>query len=198
MSTFSRAGARGSGTPFRWQSSKQGGPMAQRPGRRESHAGWACGGGGVGRQALLFPSYDPRARGGAGAEGPEPWPPIRWQHPAGPWGLGPGSGRAPADAAASWECPPVAAQAAASPQSSSGGWLSPASRTSSCPLHQTAASVCGISWARRGTGTELQRLFIRGCMPGLPGSSAPVMAVPFPSQLQSHEGGECGKGTPSP
>lgn len=35
------------------------------------------GGGGVGRQALLFPSYDRRARGGAGAEGPDPWPSVR-------------------------------------------------------------------------------------------------------------------------
>lgn len=152
----------------------------------------------MGRQALLFPSYDPRVWGGAGAEGPEPRSPVRWQHPAEPWVLGPGSGRAPADAAASWECPPVAVQAAASPQSSLDGWRNPVSRTSSHLPHRTAASVCGISWTRRGTGTELQRLFIRGCMPGLPGSSAPVMAVQFPSQLQSHKGVECGKGTPPP
>lgn len=43
MTTCLRAGAWELGTWCHWQSSRQGRPVAERPGRRERHAGWACG-----------------------------------------------------------------------------------------------------------------------------------------------------------
>lgn len=43
MATCPRAGLWGSGTRFRGQSARQGRPVAARPGKTGSHAGWARG-----------------------------------------------------------------------------------------------------------------------------------------------------------
>ena len=119
----------------------------------------ACGGGGgawgrVAQALCLLHVIRGLGWGRRGAKGEvrEPGPSVKWQRPGWPRGPGPGSGRAPGGAAASWGCLPAAAQAAASPQSGSGGRLSPVSRTSSHPPRQTAASGCGTSCVRRGTG----------------------------------------------
>lgn len=193
--TCPRAGLWGSGTRFHGQSARQGRPVATRPGKTGSHAGWALGRAGcewVDRRYFLH-----MIRGLSEGQGPKAWShgPVRCRHPGGPWGLGPGSGRAPGDAAASWGCPPTAAPAAASPLSGLGGWPSPASRTSSRPPRQTGASACGTSWARKGMG---RRPFSRRHLLGLPGPAAPLMVAPSPPQLQSHGGVKCGKGAPSP
>lgn len=151
--------------------------------RAGRHAGRACAGAGSGAGGqMLFPSCDPKVQGGLGPKGQKPRPSVRWQHPAGPRGRGPGPGRAPGGAAAPSGCPPAAAPAAASPQSGSGGWLNPVSRTSSRPPHQTVVSVCGTSWSE-GTGMEVkavqQTTLARPARAPCPsnGSAAPFPAV---------------------